>query len=316
MKIKITVEAEHSFNIDVNNSILDEVARCYDGDFNRWAKNNYKDYFDTNDMDIELDRCSFDKKEAKQLLEKVREVIGSSDEDLSRTSIDRERLRYSATNTLPDNLKEIEVDLDLLYQVLPFVDIHSSKYELNYIHLDGNIVEATDTRKLIKVYNHKYSYNNLFFPTYFLEPLKNGAKLFLGDDKRLYLKYENRFYKGIDEQYSKPTYPDTKRIIKDDIYNSDVPKTEFKNLEVKKVLVGLNEKPCFQIVFNNDKYYFNDLHFLPLEKFEIEFVGTYSKDNLKPCPFFFFNKEHLSICIMSLHLQDDEKVIEVNGIEK
>ena len=311
MKIEITVEAEYTFDIQVNDSILDEVARYYDGDFRRWAKDNYNEYFDASDMDIELDRCDYDNNKAKELLKKVREIIGSSDEDLSRIGIDREKLRHSVIDTLPDNLKEIEIDLDLLYQVLPFVDVRNPKYELNYIHLDGNVVEATDTRKLIKIYNHKYSYDNLFFPSYFLEPLKNGAKLFLSDDERLYLKHEDTFYKGIDDQYSKPTFPDTKRIIKDDIYNSDVPRTKFKDLEIKKVLIGLNEKPCFQIVFNNDKYYFNDLHFLPLEKFDVEFVGTYSKDYLKPYPFFFFNKEHLSICIMPLYLKDDEKVIEV-----
>ena len=315
MNIKIEVAATYDFNIKINDSILDDVARNYDGNFKSWARDNYKEYFDIDDLDLELEYCSYDKDEAKKLLEKAREIIGSSDEDLSRTAIDREKLRHSIIEPFRDKtadksaLKEIEVDLDLLYKALPFTALANPKTELHYIYLDKNRIEATDTRKLVQIKNHKFSFENVFFPTYFLEPLKNGGKVFINESNQLFLHYENNYYKGIEEIYRKAVYPDVSRIIKDDIYDSDIPKIKFLDSKTKEVLVGDLEKPAYEIVFNNEKYYINDLNFLPTKKFDIEYIGTYSREPLSPLPFFFFGKD-FSICIMPLWINSDDKIIE------
>jgi hypothetical protein len=41
MKIKVRLEAELDIDIRVTDSILDQVVRYYNGDFEEWAKNNY-----------------------------------------------------------------------------------------------------------------------------------------------------------------------------------------------------------------------------------------------------------------------------------
>lgn len=306
MKLKIKVVAEYDFNIDVNNSILDEVVRCYDGNFKKWARNNYMDYFDSDDMDIELDDCFYDKSEAKELLKNVKEMIGCSNDDLSRTYIDREKLRQSICVPMVE-LKEINIDIDEVYKALPFVDLHNPKIELNYIHLVDSIIEATDTRKLIKIYNHKYNFDKeLLFPTYFLEPLKNGAKLFINEDNKLYLHYEGSYYQGIEQQ--RISFPNTSKIIKDDFENSDIPKIKLSDVQFKKVLIGENENEAYEIIYDDRKYFIASLHFNPIQNLELEYMGTYGNEKEK-LPFFFWNK-NIKVTVMPLFL-DDEKIVEV-----
>lgn len=314
MELKLEIKAEYSFKIEITNSILDVVARNYDGNFKSWARDNYKEHFNIDDMDLELEDCIFNKTEAAELLNKAREVIGSSDKDLNRVVIDREKLNHSLIEAFRPNtvvdlnaLTEIEVDLDLLYKVLPFTALNNPKIELHYIHLINNTVEATDTRKLVKINNHKFSFNNILFPTYFLEPLKNGGKVFVNESEQLFLYYKDNYYKGIDDSLNKPCFPNTSGIIKDDICNSDIPKSKFTNSKIKKVSLGILEKDAYEVDFNGNKYYFQNIHFDSLKDFDIEFMATYNINPLHPEPFFFLGND-FNICLMPLLVDEYELI--------
>lgn len=293
MKMKIEITAKYDFNIEVNSSILDEVARRHNGNFDAWVKENYDDHFCSSDLDIEIESISYNKEEAKKLLEKAREVIGSSDEDLCRTSIDREKLRFSIMEQFRDTpvetnaLCEVNVDIDLLYKILPFVDIHNPKFELNYIHLRENIVEATDTRAAIKIQGHKYSFTDICFPTYFLEPLKNGGKVFLNKDNQLFLHYENSYYKGVDETYSKPVFPDIDRITTKDIESSNISKIRLDEL-VTNIVTLDDFQEAVEILFFEKKYYIHKTYYDKAMKFNLEYIASYSNEK-SIYPFFFFD---------------------------
>ena len=292
MKIGIELEATYNFDIDVTDEILFDVVSNYNGDIKAWAKDNYNEYYDSSDMEIDSYRCSFDKEEAETAISKATEELIAYG-DTNREIIDGQRLKCSIIPSVnPELLELFEIDAFLLSQVLPFVDTENPKQELNYIHLKDNIVEATDTKRLIRINNHKFNCPDICFPTYFIQPLMQGAELYiLRSDNSVFLKFNETWHSGIDFE---PRYVDTNRILIADIDKSDIPKMMMQDLHTEIIRIDDIEE-IIEIVFNEQKYKFGKLYWEDIVKLNPQFIATYS-DRLNPTsqvlPFFFFGGEN------------------------
>lgn len=278
MKINVTIKAELDLTLNVTDSVLDEVVRLYNGDFRSWAESNYTEYFDIDDLETECESVYFDKDEAKELLETAREKIGSSDDDLTRVAIERTKLEQSIAHMPPvGECKEIEVDIELLAKALPYTDIHNPRVEINYIYLNGTNVYATDTRRLIKLYDHKYYFENILFPTYFIEPMQNGAKCFFDEENNLFLEYNNTIYRGVNKKqliYGKINYPDAERILMDDINKFD--HMDYKDI-TPKVCTEDDTKLFVEVCIVKDvPIYINKMYWDEAIKHDIKTVATNS----------------------------------------
>lgn len=293
MKIKLKVVAEIDINVDLTNDVLDEVVRFYDGNFKSYFESNYREYFNEDDMDFELDKCDFDEKEAKKVLKNAREIIGSSEKNPRRGHINILRFEQSFVGKTDSEqvknlgeLEEVNVDIEAIEKTVEFSDINNPKNEFNFIHLKGNIIEATDTRKLIRIDNHKYHFRDILFPPSFIEPLKRGGKLLLNrQNNLLYIEYDGSIYDGY--RKSSSNYSDIDKII---------PKMEnlshklLSSLSIKECTID-NCIDCIEIEFNDTKIYLDMIHYSrinALTSSKAWFATNMTKDGLLPV--FFYDK--------------------------
>lgn len=218
MKITVQIEATADININLNDDNLIEIMKNYNGDFQKWAKDNHSEYLDYNDFDIDFKRCYYDTQEAEELLQKSKEVLGvSEDGSINNIIVMRTILKKSMCDipNIEQEIEELIIDVDLVYKAVNFVDFKNPKAALNYIHLDGNTISATNTKILFFADNHKYSFDNLLFPPYFLEPLKNGGKCYIDNSGDIFLKYENNWYSAYRDS-GNFNFPDIQRILLND----------------------------------------------------------------------------------------------------
>lgn len=293
MKIKLKVVAEIDVNVDLTNDVLDEVVRFYDGNIKSYFESNYKEYFNEYDMDYELDKCDFNENEAKKVLKKARDIIGSSEKNPRRGHIDILRFEQSLIgNTESEQvknlgeLKEVEIDVEAIEKAVEFSDINNPKIEFNFIHLKGNIIEATDTRKLIRIDNHKYYFDDILFPPCFIDPLKRGGKLlFNKTNNLLYIKYDGNIYDGY--RKSSSNYSDFDKIIPK---MDKLSHARLSNLTLRECIID-DRKDCMEIEFNDTKIYLDMIHYSrinALTNSKVWFATNMTKDGLLPV--FFYDK--------------------------
>ena len=264
MKIKVSAEASIDFEIKVNNEIVDEVIRNYNGDFNEWVKQNYMDYFDSDNMNIDLTRISFDKDASQKILSKSKELVGISNDSLSDDELNSIKLKESEIpNVKEDNLLRVCVDVETVKKASCYCDLKNPNVELKYIHIKDNIIEATDTIRLVRYKSKVLSKYEIFFPSYFIKPIEDGAELFISEDATLTLKYNGKFYEGLrnsDCEKEKPIYPNTDTIIPN--RRNAIP---FEEIYIDNVIVDSSDEavkitknmivPKDEIIYINKKYW-------------------------------------------------------------
>ena len=218
MKMTIELEATARISVDINSEIIKDIMQKYNGDFERWAKNNYSDFIGYNDFEVDFDGCDYNEEEAIQLIKDSKEELECDDDfNIEREVQHMTALRNSECDTqIIEELEVFEVDVEMLSKAKNYVAFNNPKFELNYIYLDKNNISATDTHKLIHITNHKYSYDNVLFPAFFLEPMKKGGECFVNNNGTLFLMYENRWFMGHDTMSrwnSEVKFTDVKRIL-------------------------------------------------------------------------------------------------------
>ena len=199
MKIEINLEATASINIHVTDGILASVMQDYKGDFKRWAKDNYSEFVDFDDFDVDFDGCYFNKDEASELFKNSIEKLRLDENfNISKSFVFEKMLNRSHCDapTVEDELEEFILDADLVSKALDFVDTdNKKKLELNYILFNKNSISATDTKKLIHITNHKYSFDDVLFPPHFIKPMQDGGKCYVKNNDEFVLNYNNYWFR-------------------------------------------------------------------------------------------------------------------------
>ena len=214
MKIKFTVTAD--FEAEVTEDVAYEVMKDYGGNFNAWMEDNYQDYIYEDEFEIE--DINYDKKEATELLSIIRKHIDEKGDTFLKSNL-RSRLRYSKFPTahIPalENMQRLEVDLELMEKIFEFADFNNPKEELNFIYLNGEYAEATNSRIVIR-HKHKFNFENkIHFPPFFIEPMKDDAEVYVFENNQLFMKYKDEWFYGIDDTYA-PRFPDVSRVLSKD----------------------------------------------------------------------------------------------------
>jgi len=272
MRITIELEATAEINIDLNEESIIEVMKDYNGDFSEWAKHNYSDWMDFNDFNVNFESCNYDEDEAKKLLEKSKDVLGLDENFNIDKQIAMKTMLKKCQCDVPNinsKIEEFNIDVDLVSKAINYVDFNNPKYEINYILLNKDTISATDTRSLIKITSHKYdTLNNVLFPPYFLEPLKDGGKVYLDEDSNVFLKYKNYWFSGYYNSANSSKFPPINRILmseKEKINAYKIPMSKFSSNSITQqyendtnpknlIKFKVFDKECFI----NEKYY-NDI---------------------------------------------------------
>jgi len=267
--------------------------KFYGGNFKNWMEDNYEDYIEASDFEIE--DINYKKNEAKRLLFEAKSNIEKNGDiyfkRLLRTKLREGRFPKEHIPNLED-MKKLEVDLELMDKIVGFADDKNPKIELNYIHLNREYVEATNTKILIK-HKHKYNFETkIFFPPYFIEPMKDGAECFIWKENTLFLKYKDEWFQGLD-MYRDRVYPDVDRICSKDDFFDTCPFVE--NWSKNKKVVEIDD--VTKINIRGKEYNFNKIYFDEIKKLDFDVVGTYSDKGSLPV---FFKAEDFEIVAMPL----------------
>ena len=190
MKIKFTVTAD--FEAEVTEDVAYEVMKDYGGNFDAWMEDNYSDY--TCESEFEVEDISYDKKEAAKTLSIIRKHIDEKGDTFLKSNL-RSRLRNSKFPTahIPalENMQKLEIDLELMEKIFEFADFNNPKEELNFIYLNGEYAEATNSRIVIR-HKHKFNFENkIHFPPFFIEPMKDDAEVYVFENNQLFMKYKD-----------------------------------------------------------------------------------------------------------------------------
>lgn len=276
MKIKFTVTAD--FEAEVGEDVAYEVMKDYGGNFDAWIEDNYSDY--TCESEFEVEDISYDKKEAAKTLSIIRKYIDKKGDAFLKSNL-RSRLRNSKFPTahIPalENMQRLEVDLELMEKIFEFADFNNLKDELNFIYLNGEYAEATNLRIVIR-HKHKFNFENkIHFPPFFIEPMKDDAEVYVFENNRLFMKYKDEWFYGIDDTYAS-RFPDVSRVLsKDDFLETCPFIANYKDIKV----INSDEKTA-QIPILESNYYIDKMYFNLINKFDIDVVGCYSNSEILP----------------------------------
>ena len=294
MKIKFTVTAD--FEAEVTEDVAYEVMKDYGGNFNAWMEDNYQDYIYEDEFEIE--DINYDKKEATELLSIIRKHIDEKGDTFLKSNL-RSRLRYSKFPTahIPalENMQRLEVDLELMEKIFEFADFNNPKEELNFIYLNGEYAEATNSRIVIR-HKHKFNFENkIHFPPFFIEPMKDDAEVYVFENNQLFMKYKDEWFYGIDDTYA-PRFPDVSRVLSKDDFMETCPFiANYKDIKV----VNADEKTA-QIPILESNYYIDKMYFNLINKFDIDVVGCYSNSEILPL---FFKGKDFEIVVMTQNIE-------------
>jgi len=289
MKITVDVEATAEVEIELTEEDIFEVMQEYNGDFQEWAKDNYREHLDCNSFNTDFDGCFFDKNEARELILKSKDILGIDENgNIDKTIANRTILKKLQCNipVLDDEIKEVLIDVELISKAINFADINNPREELNYIYLNEDIIIATDSRKLIQMKNHKYNFSNAFLPPSFIEPLKNDGKLFIDKDSRFYLNYNNQWYKGAcssDFNNQRNVFLDIDGILLNDDY-----KVHFSFQEFLSSAVSTKIKDRVKITFTYESCCIEESFYSEIIDMQENFQDVYI---LKNEPIHFMGKD-------------------------
>lgn len=290
MKITVELEATAEIEIDLTEKDIFDVMQDYNGDFREWAKDNYNKYTDFNDFEIDFYDCGFDTDEAKKLILKSKDILGIDENgNIDKTIAHRTTLKKLQCDipTIEEEIEEVFIDIDLVSKAVNFTDFNNPRIELNYIYLNGNTISATDTKKIIHIKNHKYSFDGVLLPPSFIEPIQNGAKLFISNDNRIYMKSENKWFQANNESdfyHRKIIFLDIDKILlNEDGYKTKIhfPFIKFLSNSVTtrvkdKIKINIFDETCYikesfynEIIDMHKSFY--DVYML--ENTPIHFIG-------------------------------------------
>lgn len=270
MKIEITATAQFFTTIEIDKEIGERIKNNYGGDIDKWIRRNYADYIDFSDPDdTELEEASYDENEAKEIL---KGLSPQEDKNLCEAKM-QEDLMWLKIDTPYGELNSLNLEADKLKKVLPFVDRNNPCYkELNFIHLRGYILEATDTKQLIRI-KHIDIGKELFIPPCFVAPLQN-------------LDYGGNWYK---QNFCGFKFPDTDRVLKKLKAASRV---EIKDLKFKK-------DTSYRLKFS--KMFFNGIDTYINERYYENILQAGAKYALVPQrndSLMFFTGENVNMVVM------------------
>lgn len=295
MKIKFTVTAD--FEAEVTEDIAYEVMKDYGGNFSAWMEDNYSDY--TCESEFEVEDINYNKKEATEILSIIRKYIDEKGDTFLKSNL-RGRLRNSkfpnAHIPALENMQKLEVDLELMEKIFEFADFDNPKMELNFIHLNGEYAEATNSRIVIR-YKHKFNFKNrIYFPPFFIEPMKDDAEVYIFENNKLFMKYKDEWFYGIDDYYVSRPFPDVSRVLsKVDFFETCPFIANYKDIKI----VNADEKTA-QIPILDAYYYIDKMYFNLINKFDIDVVGCYSNSEILPL---FFKGKDFEIVVMTQNIE-------------
>jgi hypothetical protein len=196
-------------------------------------------------------------------------------------------------------------DIETLKRVASFVAFNHPKFELEYIHINGNIIEATDSKKAIKIVQEKDIKTEILFPVSFIRLLEDFASIYIEPNigqgrRKICLKLEDNFYIS----KSDFAYPDLSRIM--DIKLNEEYKSHKYSVELfSKVMID-KAYEAIKISINEKQYYIaRDANLF--ENFEINEIFIHEKQSY---PLFFYN-DNLKIAVMPIVLDENSIVDEL-----
>ncbi len=309
MKIEIEIRRTYNETITLTDDNLLEINDEYKGDVKRWVENNYPDLMHLNcPHDEDIESIYYDKKEMSDILKHIsinrNEILSIKKEN---------RIPYELQKHIADrpfNFEEwAEVgnlfDIETLKKVASFVAFNHPKFELEYIHINGNIIEATDSKKAIKMVQQKDIKTEILFPVSFIRLLEDFATIYIEPNigqgrRKICLKLEDNFYISKSEF----AYPDLSRIM--DIELNEQYKSHKYSLELfSKVMID-KVYEAIKISINEKQYYIAKEHNL-FEYFEINEIFIHEKQSY---PLFFYN-DNLKIAVMPIVLDENSIVDEL-----
>jgi hypothetical protein len=309
MKIEIQITRTYDEIIMLTDDNLLEINDEYKGDVKRWVEDNYADLICLNNPDDEeIESIYYDRQEMNNKLEDIALKRNELLSNKIKNRLSYELQKHKADR--PFNFEEwAEVgnlfDIETLKRVASFVAFNHPKFELEYIHINGNIIEATDSKKAIKIVQEKDIKTEILFPVSFIRLLEDFTAIYIGPDigkgrRKLCLKLEDNFYIS----KSDFAYPDLSRIM--DIKLNEEYKSHKYSVELfSKVMID-KAYEAIKISINEKQYYIaRDANLF--ENFEINEIFIHEKQSY---PLFFYN-DNLKIAVMPIVLDENSIVDEL-----
>lgn len=309
MKIEIQITRTYDEIIMLTDDNLLEINDEYKGDVKRWVKDNYTDLICLNNPDDEeIESIYYDRQEMNNKLEDIALKRNELLSNKIKNRLSYELQKHKADR--PFNFEEwAEVgnlfDIETLKRVASFVAFNHPKFELEYIHINGNIIEATDSKKAIKMVQQKDIKTEILFPVSFIRLLEDFATIYIEPNigqgrRKICLKLEDNFYIS----KSGFAYPDLSRIM--DIKLNEEYKSHKYSVELfSKVMID-KAYEAIKISINEKQYYIaRDANLF--EYFEINEIFIHEKQSY---PLFFYN-ENLKIAVMPIVLDENSIVDEL-----
>lgn len=308
MKIEIEVVRTYKETINLSVENILEIADNYKGDLKRWVEENYDDLMDLFSCDDEeVESIYYDKLELEELL---KNSIYKREELLK--NIRKNRLSYELQKHKIDKPSDFEeweditslFDVETLKKVASYVAIKHPKDELKYIHIDGKIIEATDSKIAIRLKNQEDIKNEILFPVSFIELLEKQGSVYIEPNKgqgkrKISLKLGDDFY--ISESCF--SYPDLTRIV--DTATAKNYKTYKYDIEAfSKVMID-NHFEALKLSINEREYY---MPRIVLDYFEISDITVHDENGSFPL---FFSNNKVDIAVMPIVLDENSIVEEI-----
>ena len=309
MKIEIQITRTYDEIIMLTDDNLLEINDEYKGDVERWVKDNYADLICLNNPDDEeIESIYYDRQEMNNKLEDIALKRNELLSNKIKNRLSYELQKHKADR--PFNFEEwAEVgnlfDIETFKKLASFVAFNHPKFELEYIHINGNIIEATDSKKAIKMVQQKDIKTEILFPVSFIRLLEDFATIYIEPNigqgrRKICLKLEDNFYISKSEF----AYPDLSRII--DIELNEQYKSHKYSLELfSKVMID-KVYEAIKISINEKQYYIAKENNL-FEYFEINEIFIHEKQSY---PLFFYN-DNLKIAVMPIVLDENSIVDEL-----
>ena len=309
MKIEIQITRTYDEIIMLTDDNLLEINDEYKGDVKRWVKDNYADLICLNNPDDEeIESIYYDRQEMNNKLEDIALKRNELLSNKIKNRLSYELQKHKADR--PFNFEEwAEVgnlfDIETLKKLASFAAFNHPKFELEYIHINGNIIEATDSKKAIKIVQEKDIKTEILFPVSFISLLEDFATIYIEPNigqgrRKICLKLEDNFYISKSEF----AYPDLSRIM--DIKLNKEYKSHKYSVELfSKVMID-KAYEAIKISINEKQYYIaRDANLF--ENFEINEIFIHEKQSY---PLFFYN-DNLKIAVMPIVLDENSIVDEL-----
>lgn len=308
MKIEIQITRTYDEIIMLTDDNLLEINDEYKGDVKRWVKDNYADLICLNNPDDEdIESIYYDKKEMSDILKHIsinrNEILSIKKEN---------RIPYELQKYKTDRPYDFEewaeitslFDIETLKRIASFTALDHPKFELEHIHINGNIIEATDSKKAIRFTQNQEIKTEILFPVSFISLLENLANIYIepniGQRRRICLKLEDNYFISSSQFF----YPDLSRIM-DNILIEHYKTHKYSTELFLKVMIN-NDIEAIKMSINEKEYYIKrDANLF--EYFEINEIFVHEKQGYP----LFFSNDNLTIAVMPIVL-DKNSVVEIS----